>query len=74
MPPKTKKLKKSSGNNKTQKKNPFHDTPFKIDGIHLLGTNGKKLKIRQKKNPKDSPITRKLNRGCLLYTSDAADE
>ena len=67
MPPKTKKLKKSTGNNKTQKKNPFHDTAFKIDGIVLLGTDGHKLRIRQKKNPTDSPITRKLNRGKDYY-------
>ena len=29
MPPKTKKLKKSSGNNKTQKKTPFTILPLK---------------------------------------------
>ena len=70
MPPKTKKLKKSTGNNKTQKKNPFHDTAFKIDGIVLLGTDGHKLRIRQKKNPTDSPITRKLNRGKDFWSEE----
>ena len=63
MPPKTKKLKKSTGNNKTQKKNHFHETAFKIDGIVLLGTDGHKLRLRQRRNPINSPITRKLNRG-----------
>ena len=66
MPNKTKKIKKTPGNKKTQKKQKkqvdFHAVPFKIDGIIIKGKDDKKVRILQRKTPKGGPITRKLNR------------
>ena len=72
MSSKTKKVKDTTPKNKTRKKKiKTHDeTVFKIDGVVIHGSDGKKLRMIQKYKDSTAPITRKLNKGKDYWKPD----
>ena len=72
MSSKTKKnVKTPEPKNKTRKKvKQFDENVFKIDGIVIYGTDGKKVRIKQKRKDKTAPIIRKLNKGKDYWRSE----
>ena len=67
----TKKAKNTKSKNKTRKKvSTHHETVFKIDGQVIYGTDGKKLRIKQERNDKNAPLTRKFNKGKDYWTQE----